>query len=47
MEMLGVTQRVQQLVEHLPNDINPVSLDELRRVKTALVELESKANTLR
>lgn len=45
--MLGVTARVQELLTRLPNDINPVSLEELRRVKAALVELENKADTLR
>ncbi|MGQ4828255.1 hypothetical protein, partial [Enterococcus faecalis] len=32
---------------NLPRDITPVNLEELRRVKQCLVELESKADNLR
>ncbi|KAJ9527078.1 hypothetical protein QJQ45_025221 [Haematococcus lacustris] len=46
-EMVAVTRRVGELLSLLPGDINPVSLEELRRVKGALVELENKADTLR
>ena len=46
-ETLGVTKRVQKLLSKLPRDINPVNLEELRRVKSALVELENKADTVR
>ncbi|GFH13360.1 uncharacterized protein HaLaN_09230, partial [Haematococcus lacustris] len=45
-EMVAVTRRVGELLSLLPGDINPVSLEELRRVKGALVELENKADTL-
>ena len=33
--------------QKLPREITPVNLEELRRVKQALVELESKAENLR
>ncbi|GFR41258.1 hypothetical protein Agub_g1933, partial [Astrephomene gubernaculifera] len=46
-EMAGVTGRVSALLTKLPGDITPVNLEELRRVKQALVELEDKADTLR
>ncbi|KAG2442877.1 hypothetical protein HXX76_002956 [Chlamydomonas incerta] len=46
-EMAGVTERVSALLTKLPGDITPVNLEELRRVKQALVELENKADTLR
>eukprot|EP00798_Chlamydomonas_sp_ICE-L_P011460 gene11460-34171_t len=46
-EMTAVTQRVQSLLANLPRDINPVNLEELRRVKSVLVELETKADTVR
>lgn len=46
-EMSAVTDRVTALLTKLPGDINPVNLEELRRVKQALVELEDKADTLR
>ena len=45
--MATVTRRVQQLMSRLPQDISPTNLEELRRVKGALVELEQKADTLR
>ena len=46
-QMAAVTQRVQNLMRKLPQDISPLNLEELRRVKGALVELEQKADTLR
>ncbi len=45
--MSAVLGRVQQLMSKLPLDISPVNLEELRRVKGTLVELEQKADTLR
>lgn len=39
--------RVEKLLKVLPAEITPVNLEELRRVKQALVELESKADQLR
>jgi hypothetical protein len=41
-EVLSVTRRVGELLQKLPRDINPVNLEELRRIKSALVELENK-----
>jgi len=38
---------VGKVLQRLPRDITPVNLEELRRVKQSLVELESKADTLR
>lgn len=46
-ELFSVTQRVQLLLSKLPRAINPVNLEELRKVKGALVELEAKADKLR
>jgi hypothetical protein len=46
-ELLQVTRRVSAVLQTLPKDITPVNLEELRRVKQVLVELESKADTLR
>lgn len=46
-ELLAVTRRVSNVLRMLPKDITPVNLEELRRVKQLLVELESKADTLR
>lgn len=46
-EMSAVTGRVSALLTKLPSDITPVNLEELRRVKQALVELENKSDTLR
>lgn len=37
-----MTRRVGELLQKLPRDINPVNLEELRRIKQALVELENK-----
>ena len=42
-----VTRRVGSLLTKLPADINPTNLEELRRVKQALVELENQADALR
>jgi hypothetical protein len=41
-EVLSVTRRVGELLQKLPRDINPVNLEELRRIKQTLVELENK-----
>ena len=46
-ELVAVTKRVTQMLQMLPRDITPVNLEELRRVKQNLVELESRADTLR
>ncbi|GAX82223.1 hypothetical protein CEUSTIGMA_g9651.t1 [Chlamydomonas eustigma] len=46
-QMAAVTSRVQTLLSKLPGDISPVNLEELRRVKGALVEVEQKADTLK
>lgn len=46
-ELLSITKRVSDVLRMLPKDITPVNLEELRRVKQVLVELESKADTLR
>ncbi|KAG1674277.1 hypothetical protein FOA52_013466 [Chlamydomonas sp. UWO 241] len=46
-EMGSVRGRWGALMSKLPQEINPVTLEELRRVKGALVELEQKADTLR
>jgi hypothetical protein len=45
--MAAVTRRVQTLLSKLPGDISPVNLEELRRVKGALVEVEQRADTLK
>jgi len=42
-----VSKRVQELLTKLPHDINPKGLEELRKVKTALVEAEDRTDTLR
>eukprot|EP00798_Chlamydomonas_sp_ICE-L_P003434 gene3434-13489_t len=47
MEMRKVAGEVQSLLVNLPGNVNPVNLEELRKVKTALVELETKADTVR
>jgi len=41
-EVLSVTRRVGELLRELPRDINPVNLEELRRIKQASAELENK-----
>ena len=42
-----MTKRVSGVLNKLPRDINPVNLEELRRIKQALIELESKADAVR
>ena len=42
-----MSRRVSRVLLNLPRDITPVNLEELRRVKQLLVELESKADNLR
>jgi hypothetical protein len=46
-ELSRVSKRVQELLTKLPHDINPKGLEELRKVKTALVEAEDRTDTLR
>ena len=46
-EMDAVTKRMTGVLHKLPQNITPVNLEELRRVKQQLVELESKADNLR
>ena len=46
-ELLAATRRVSSTLQKLPREITPVNLEELRRVKQLLVELESKAENLR
>lgn len=46
-ELVAVTRRVGAVLQKLPREITPVNLEELRRVKQMLVELESKAENLR
>ncbi len=46
-ELAAVSRRVSGVLLNLPRDITPVNLEELRRVKQCLVELESKADNLR
>lgn len=41
------TRRMAEVLNKLPKEITPVNLEELRRVKQALVELESRADQLR
>lgn len=45
--MEAATRRMADVLDKLPKEITPVNLEELRRVKQALVELESKADQLR
>ncbi len=44
---MTVTRRVGSVLRMLPREVTPVNLEELRRVKQLLVELESKADLLR
>ena len=44
---MAATHRVSGMLQKLPREITPVNLEELRRVKQLLVELESKAENLR
>jgi hypothetical protein len=46
-ELMAVTLRVGSVLGTLPKEVTPVNLEELRRVKQLLVELESKADLLR
>jgi len=46
-ELMAVTRRVSTVLRTLPKEVTPVNLEELRRVKQLLVELESKADLLR
>ena len=46
-EMDTATRRMAGVLKKLPREITPVNLEELRRVKQALVEVESKADQLR
>jgi Mg2+ and Co2+ transporter CorA len=46
-ELLYVTRRLHQALSKLPQYINPKNLEDLRKVKSALVELESRADALR
>eukprot|EP01025_Chloroclados_australasicus_P014665 TRINITY_DN16890_c1_g1_i3.p1 TRINITY_DN16890_c1_g1~~TRINITY_DN16890_c1_g1_i3.p1 ORF type:complete len:546 (-),score=69.89 TRINITY_DN16890_c1_g1_i3:727-2364(-) len=46
-ELLNVTKRVSNTLQKLPRQINPVNLEELRRIKQVLVELKTKADSLR
>jgi len=45
-ELLNVTKRVTNVLQMLPKNITPVNLEELRRVKQQLVELESRAENI-
>ena len=45
-ELLSVTKRVTNVLQMLPKNITPVNLEELRRVKQQLVELESRAENI-
>jgi hypothetical protein len=47
VEVLTVTRRVSQLLTKLPREITPVNLEELRRIKSTLVELEDRAEAVR
>lgn len=46
-ELVAATRRVSSMLQKLPREITPVNLEELRRVKQLLVELESKAENMR
>lgn len=46
-QMTAMSQRVHALMTKLPGDINPINLEELRRIKQDLVQLENKADQLR
>ena len=46
-ELLAVTKRATTVASMLPRDVTPVNLEVLRRLKLSLVELESKAASLR
>ncbi|CAG9467359.1 unnamed protein product [Pedinophyceae sp. YPF-701] len=44
--LLNATKRVQDVLQKLPIDTNPMNLEELRKVKAQLVELESRSDTV-
>jgi hypothetical protein len=44
-ELWSVSNRVQAVLKKLPREINPTNLEELRSVKAALVDIESKVGT--
>lgn len=46
-ELSAVQSRMDMLFAKLPGDVSPLNLEELRKAKQALVELENKADTLR
>eukprot|EP00191_Tetraselmis_sp_GSL018_P013445 CAMPEP_0177587082 /NCGR_PEP_ID=MMETSP0419_2-20121207/5438_1 /TAXON_ID=582737 /ORGANISM="Tetraselmis sp., Strain GSL018" /LENGTH=569 /DNA_ID=CAMNT_0019077061 /DNA_START=238 /DNA_END=1946 /DNA_ORIENTATION=- len=46
-ELSKIESRVRSVLQKLPKYINPVNLEELRSVKASLVDIESKADTLR
>ena len=46
-ELLHTQDLVQTCLHRLPRDITPGNLDELRKAKSALVELESKSDAFR
>merc|ERR1711972_1001226 len=46
-ELVSVTRRLHQVLVKLPQYINPKNLEDLRKVKSSLVELESRADALR
>lgn len=46
-ELLHTQDLVQTCLHRLPRDITPGNLDELRKAKSALVELESKSEAFR
>jgi len=46
-ELVSVTRRLHQTLTKLPRFINPKNLEDLRKVKSVMVELESRADALR
>ncbi|KAK9803476.1 hypothetical protein WJX73_006233 [Symbiochloris irregularis] len=46
-ELLSVSKRATSVAQMLPRNVTPVNLEVLRRLKLSLVELESKAASLR
>ncbi|KAI8477146.1 MAG: Mg2+ transporter protein, partial [Monoraphidium minutum] len=46
-QMTAMSQRVHALMTKLPRDINPLNLEELRRIKQDLVQLEDRADQVR
>jgi magnesium transporter len=47
VELANIEARVRKVLSKLPRQIIPVNLEELRRVKASLVDIESKADALR